>query len=84
MDPAGKLPMLRKLEDMGATIRSAIMHRINTGKWPSGSAKSRQRHWLCKLKRQVKAHLTEEWKNSLIAAFDYIVKQGRIPVSRSI
>ena len=25
------------------TIRSAIMHRINTGKWPSGSAKSRQR-----------------------------------------
>jgi hypothetical protein len=66
------------------TIRSAIMHRINTGKWPFGSARSRQRHWLCNLKRQVKAHLTEEWKNSLIAAFDYIVSLGRIPVSRSI
>lgn len=66
------------------TIRSALSHRINTGKWPSGSAGSRQRHWLYNLKRQAKALLTEEWKDGLIAAFDYIINLGKIPVSRSI
>jgi len=53
-------------------------------RWPPGSAGSRQRHWLCNLKRQIKAHLTEEWKDGLVAAFDRLVTLGRIPVSRSI
>lgn len=66
------------------TIRSALVHRITTGRWPRGSAGSRQRHWLYNLKRQVKAHLTEEWKDGLAAAFDYLMSLGRIPVSRSI
>ena len=66
------------------TIRSAIVHRINTGRWPPGSARSRQRHWLCNLKRQLKAHLTEKWKDGLVAAFDYLLTLGRTPVSRSI
>lgn len=66
------------------TIRSALVHRIDTGKWPIGSAKSRQRNWFHNLKRQAKAHLTEKWKNGLIAAYDYILNLGRIPVSWTI
>lgn len=64
------------------TIRSALMHRINTGKWPKGSCKSRQRHWLHNLKRQMKAYLS--WQTRLAEAFDFLINRGKIPVSSSI
>ena len=66
------------------TIRSALVYRITKDRWPPGSAGSRQRHWLCNLNRQIKAHLTEKWKDGLVAAFDRLMILRRIPVSRSI
>ncbi len=64
------------------TIRSSLMHRIKTDKWPADSCKSRQRYWLRNLYRQSKAHLS--WKTKLSEAFDLLVDQGRTPVSKSI
>ena len=64
------------------TIRSTLMLRINTGRWPQGSCKSRQRHWLHNLKRQMKAYLS--WQTKLAEAFDLLINQGGIPVSSSI
>jgi len=66
------------------TIRSTLSNRIKNGTWPPGSAKSRQRYWLSNLKRQIHAHLTGVWQNQLMAAFDCLLSQGKIPVSRCI
>ena len=64
------------------TIRSTLMHRINTGKWPPGSSSSRQRHWLYNLKRQMKAFFNLQTR--LPEAFDLLINIGKIPVSSSI
>jgi hypothetical protein len=42
------------------------------------------RHWLANLLRQVAAHLTNSWKDGLLAAFDYLLAKGVTPVSRFI
>ena len=64
------------------TIRSDLLYRINTGRWPKDSSKSRQRHWLKNLKRQMMACL--DWKADLIQAFDLLLDQGRTPVTSAI
>ena len=64
------------------TIRSTLLHRIKTGKWPPGSYKSRQRHWLGNLKRQMRAWLN--WETGLTEAFDLLLDQGRVPITGSI
>ncbi|KPA12355.1 hypothetical protein MHK_007435 [Candidatus Magnetomorum sp. HK-1] len=65
------------------TIKDCISFRLNTGRWPIGLPKSRQGHWLRSLKKRVIAFLGNTWCN-LIDAFDYLLKMGQIPVSRTI
>ncbi|MDZ7831794.1 MAG: hypothetical protein U5L07_08600 [Desulfobacterales bacterium] len=65
-------------------IRSGIAHRLRCGRWPSGFVRSRAGHWLRALKKQVAARLGHTWQVGLLAAFDYFICQGIIPVSRSI
>jgi hypothetical protein len=64
------------------TIRSTLLYRINAGRWPKDSCKSRQRHWLKNLKRQKTAWL--HWKAELSQAFDLLLDQGRVPVTSAI
>ncbi len=66
------------------TIRFALQHRTNHGKWPPGLSSARMRHWLSNLKRQIKAHLPHIWKSGLMISYDHLLGMGRIPVSRSI
>jgi len=40
------------------------------------------RHWMANLARQAIAHLTETWKEGLIAAFGRLLAIGCVPVSR--
>ena len=64
------------------TIRFHLEHRLKHGFWPpSALSRSRCRHWLANLKRQVHAHLTNQW-SGLIAGFDQLMQQGIIPVAR--
>ncbi len=64
------------------TIRSHLEHRIAHGLWPvSDLRRSRCRHWLTNLKRQVQAHLTCEWAG-IINGFDRLKQRGVIPVAR--
>jgi hypothetical protein len=72
----------RRFQSSKHTIRSSLMLRIHTGKWPQGSCKSRQRYWLHNLKRQMIAHLS--WNIGLAVAFDFLIDQGRTPVTSSI
>ena len=67
-----------------ATIRSALQHRINHGRWLSYLSSGRMRHWLSNLKRQIRAHLPQNWKSGLMSSYDYLLGIGKIPVSRSI
>jgi hypothetical protein len=66
------------------TIRSSLSQRIRYSRWPPSLCRSRQRHWLRALRRKAVAYLGNRWSHSLIAAFDALLSQGTIPVSRSI
>jgi len=66
------------------TIRSILFSRLQCGRWPSGFVRCRAGHWLRSLKRRVVARLGNTWQGGLLAAFDYFMRQGQIPVSRSI
>lgn len=67
------------------TIRALLALRITTGRWqPSSLPSSRMRHWMANLARQAISHLTEAWKEGLIAAFDRLLVMGCVPVSRSM
>jgi hypothetical protein len=46
------------------TIKSHLVKRINTGRWPCNSA--RGRYWLAALKRQILAHLGLDWLKRLV------------------
>ena len=65
-------------------IRSTLLIRINTGRWPPVQSGSRPGHWLRSLKKKVSALLGNCWTGHLIKAFDHLIMQGHNPVSRSI
>jgi len=65
-------------------IRSSIACRHKTGRWPPGSSRSRGGHWLRSLRRNIKAHLKDQWVAGPIAGFDSLMEKGIIPVCRSI
>ncbi len=65
------------------TIRSHLFHRLTHGRWPPATpGRSRLRHWLANLRRQVQAYLTNSWDSDLLAGFETLLLQGRIPVAR--
>jgi hypothetical protein len=45
-------------------------------------SRSRQRHWLCALKKKAAAFFGFDY--SLIEAFDRLMSMGQIPVSRTL
>lgn len=67
-----------------ASIRSGIVHRLNTGRWPPGSSRSRQGHWLRSLYRKIQAHLKDRWIDGAVAGFDRLMAKEIVPVCRSI
>jgi hypothetical protein len=67
-----------------AVIRASIGQRLATGRWPSGSSRSRQGHWLRALIRNAVAFLGHAWKSRLLEAFAGLIGLGVIPVSRAM
>ena len=67
------------------TIRFHLAQRLNKGRWPcSPLSRSCLRHWLTNLARQTLVHLGNDWKGGLLAAFDWLLAMGKIPVSKII
>jgi hypothetical protein len=79
--PAG---YFRRFQATAACIRASISRRLLQGRWNPGLPRSRQRHWLAGLVRQVRFHLGPSWQGDLPAAFDLLAGQGVAAVSRSI
>jgi hypothetical protein len=65
-------------------IRSSVVSKIRFGKWLAGISRSRQQHWFKSLKKKITAYLTDAWQQGILAGFDYFLKSGQTPVSRSI
>jgi len=74
----------RRFQASVETIRSSISHKLKTGRWPPGLPHTRQGHWLRALRKKAAAFLNNTWNQGLLKAFDYLIEQGHIPVSRSI
>ena len=66
------------------TIWEGIGQRIRTGRWPAGSSRARQGHWLRALMQNAVARFGNAWKKRLTEAFDRLISLGIIPVSRAI
>lgn len=66
------------------TIRSCIGFRLEHGRWPMGSSRQRQGHWLRSLNRRVYAWFGREWSKRLLGGFDRLVSIGVNPVCRRI
>ena len=65
-------------------IRGSIAHRLQSGRYLDDLCRHRQRHWFQGLIRQTAARLGNPWRNRLIAAFDRLMGEGHIPISRSV
>ena len=65
-------------------IRSSIAYRLQYGRWPKGSTRARQSHWLRALYRKTTAYFGQGFKARLLEGFDYLVRINEIAVSRRI
>lgn len=65
-------------------IRSSIVYRLQNGRWPPESSRSRQGHWLRSVYRKTMAYFGQGWKDRLVEGFDHLVRMNEIPVSRRI
>ncbi len=66
------------------TIRASIFQKVHMGQWLPGILRTRQYHWFNSLCKRMAAYLTHTWESGTMSAFDYLMKCGQIPVSRSI
>jgi hypothetical protein len=65
-------------------IRSSIAFRLEKGRWPPGSSRTRQSHWLRSLYRKTFAYCGQAAMGRLLQRFDFLVWKDEIPVSRRI
>jgi len=65
-------------------IRSSIGFRLEHGRWPAGSSRSRQGHWLRSLTKRVCARFGQRGSSRLVEGFDELRLKGENPVSRRI
>ena len=79
--PNGYFPRIQASVE---SIRASICQRVRKGRWPTGSSRSRQRHWLRALIQNAVAYFGNAWKERLSEAFDRLLSLGVIPVSRAI
>jgi hypothetical protein len=79
--PRGYFPRIQASIE---TIRASLGQRIEQGRWPTGSSRSRQGHWLKGLIQNAVAYLGNAWKGRLLEAFDRLLCLGIIPVSRAM
>jgi hypothetical protein len=66
-----------------ALIVTCLTHRVEQGRWPPlALPRSRLRHWLANLERQVQIHLTNTWTKGLLTGYEVLLERGLIPVAR--
>ena len=67
-----------------ACIYESLSRRIGYGRYQPGLSRSRQRHWMRALQRQVAAYLGEGFRDRLLEGFSVLLQRGRVPVAGGI
>jgi len=67
-----------------ACIYASLSQRIGDGSYPSGISRSRQRHWMRALQRQVAAHLGEGFRDRMLEGFSALLERGGVPVASNL
>jgi hypothetical protein len=65
-------------------IYECLSRRIVNGRYGTELSRSRQRHWMLALQRQVTAFLGEGFRSRLLEGFEALVQRGRVPVAGRI
>lgn len=73
----------RRFQASVEAIRHSLSRKLGHGRWDPGLPRSRQRHWLKGLLRQVGMHLGSSWSGDLLWAFDWLSGRGLAATSRS-
>jgi len=64
-------------------IKSHLVARLDTGRWPVSLSSSRGRYWLVALKAKTLVYLGLDWIKRLAEAFDRLCRLNIVPVSVS-
>jgi hypothetical protein len=78
------LSHLSRFQASTIKIRSTLLIRIKTGRWPPNCSITRAGHWLRSLKRRALSLFGFKEGKGLIEVFDHLLSKGKNPVSRSI
>jgi hypothetical protein len=65
-------------------IYACLRRRIINGRYDTGLSRSRQRHWMRALQRQVAAYLGEGFRSRLLEGFSTLMQRGRVPVASNL
>lgn len=65
-------------------IYECLSRRIVNGRYGTELSRSRQRHWMLALQRQVAAVLGESFRSRLLEGFEALLQCGRVPVAGRI
>jgi hypothetical protein len=66
------------------TIYGCLARKVKGQRYDARLSRSRQRHWLLALQRQVAAILGEGFRDRLLKGFCVLIKRGRVPVAGGI
>lgn len=67
-----------------ACIHASLSQRIGCGSYQPGISRSRQRHWIRALQRQVAAYLGEGFRERLLEGFSTLLQRGHVPVATNL
>jgi len=74
----------RRFQASIACIYESLSRRIGYGRYQPGISRSRQRHWMRALQRQVAAYLGQGFRGRLLEGFSVLLQRGRVPVAGDI
>jgi hypothetical protein len=65
-------------------IYACLRQRFIEGRYDSRISRSRQRHWIRALQRQVAAYLGEGFRERLLEGFSTLLQRGQVPVATNL
>jgi hypothetical protein len=65
-------------------IYACLRQRLVDGRYDTELSRSRQRHWMRALQRQVAAYLGQGFRSRLLEGFSALMQRGRVPVAGGI
>lgn len=65
-------------------IYACLRQRLVESRYAAGISRSRQRHWMRALQRQVAAYLGEGFRDRMLEGFSALLERGGVPVASNL